>query len=51
MCNYHLVALPMLDWHAISDLIVKFSGALFPDWKSAIEGLSTDGDRSMTGQN
>ncbi|KAH6577372.1 hypothetical protein BASA60_004062 [Batrachochytrium salamandrivorans] len=53
ICNYHLIALPMFERHTganMSDLIVKFFDALFPDWKSAIVGLSTDGDRSMTGR-
>ena len=53
ICNYHLIALPMFERHTganMSDLIVKFFDAFFLDWKSAIVGLSTDGDRSMTGR-
>ncbi len=50
MCHYHLVALFMFDRHtgaSMSDLIAKFFDALFPDWKSAIEGLFADGDRIL----
>lgn len=53
ICNYHLIALPMFERHTganMSDLIVKFLDALFPEWKSTIVGISTDGDRSMTGR-
>ena len=51
--NFHLIALPMFDRHTgeiIANLLQSFFDALFNDWKTPMIGLTTDGDRTMTGR-
>lgn len=52
--NYHLIALPIFESFpdaTLSDLTVKFLCAFFLGLESAVGGLATDCDRSMTGRN
>jgi hypothetical protein len=51
--NYHVVALPMFERHTgkyMTELIAKLFDAVFTDWRISMIGLSTDGDRTMTGR-
>lgn len=51
--NLHLIALPMFDRHTgeiITALLERLFDALFKDWKTSLIGLTTDGDRTMTGR-
>ncbi|KAH6600274.1 hypothetical protein BASA50_002450 [Batrachochytrium salamandrivorans] len=51
--NFHLLALPLFDRHTgelMFEAFVKFMDALYPPWRETLVGMSTDGDRSMTGE-
>lgn len=51
--NLHLIALPMYERHtgeSMFNLIVEFLDVFYMDWKLRVIGLTSDGDRSMTGK-
>ena len=51
--NFHLLAIPLFDRHTAANMFVvleKFLDALLPNWRKHIIGVSTDGDRTMTGR-
>jgi hypothetical protein len=50
--NFHILALPLFDRHTgedMSDVLVQFLNAFYPQWRDILVGSSTDGARSMTG--
>ncbi|KAH6570906.1 hypothetical protein BASA60_007513 [Batrachochytrium salamandrivorans] len=51
--NFHLMAIPLFESHTGENMfatLVKFMNALIPSWRNRLVGVSTDGDRSMTGR-
>ncbi|KAH9265975.1 hypothetical protein BASA83_010885 [Batrachochytrium salamandrivorans] len=51
--NFHLMAIPLFERHTGENMfatLVKFMNALIPSWRNRLVGVSTDGDRSMTGR-
>ena len=51
--NFHLLAIPMPGRHtaeAIFNAADQAMTALCPDWKAIIVGISTDGEKKMTGR-
>ncbi|KAF4041411.1 hypothetical protein GN244_ATG06410 [Phytophthora infestans] len=50
--NLHLLAIPMYDSHtgeAMFNAIIPVLDVLCPDWKEVMLGVTTDGERKMTG--
>jgi len=53
LLNLHLVALPTFERHTsqnLFEMIVKFMDALFPEWRSKLIGVASDGENVMTGR-
>ena len=53
MYNFHVLAIPLFDRHTgliMFEALAKFFDALFPEWRNFLVGVSSDGDRSMTGR-
>lgn len=51
--NWHILAVPIYERHtaeAIFEALVKLLDVLCPDWRAVIVGISTDGERKMTGR-
>jgi hypothetical protein len=51
--QFHLLALPLCARHTselMLEAILIFMDALYPQWRETLVGMSTDGDRSMTGR-
>jgi hypothetical protein len=51
--NFHLLALPLFGRHTgelMFEALVRFMDALYLPWRETLVGISTDGDRSMTGR-
>jgi len=53
LCNLHLFCLPLFDRHTSENLfqvICNFLDALYPNWRTKLFNVSTDGENTMTGR-